>query len=64
MKKNPTKYLIAAQPEGIKSLYYNDNGEKVEIQFAKDFFSHGDAKEFATMHNIDLNKATNYIVIK
>jgi len=64
MKKNFTKYLIAAQPEGIGSLYYDDNGKKVEIQFAKEFFLRDDAEEFATRHNIDFNKATNYIVIK
>ena len=64
MKKNPTKYLIAAQPERIDSLYYDKNGSKVKKQFAKEFFTFGDAEDFAKKHNIDLNGTMKYIVIK
>ena len=62
--KKQIKYLIAAQPEGINSLYYDNNGKKVQKQFAKEFYTSGDAKEFALKHNIHLDGVLNYIVVK
>ncbi len=64
MKKNPIKYLIAAQPENINSLYYDKDGTKVQKQFANEFYTSEDAKDFAAKHKINLNGVTNYIVVK
>jgi hypothetical protein len=61
--KKVTMYVIAAQPERTGSLYYNENGEKAEKQFAKDFYGFEDAKEFAKEKNIELNEIS-YITVK
>ena len=64
MKKNIIKYMITAQPERPESLYYDEKGDKVEKQFATEFYSIEMAKDFAKEHNIDLNGTMNSIVVK
>ena len=63
MKKPQIKYVITAEPENPKSKYWDSGGKKTILPLAEEFYSFGDAKEFADTHGIVIDEM-NSIVVK
>jgi hypothetical protein len=64
VKKQPTKYVITAEPERANSKYWDSAGHKNILPLAAEFYSFFEAKQFADENGIEINGTLNSIVVK
>jgi len=64
MRKQPTKYVITAEPERPESKYWDPNGAKTILPLAAEFCSFSEAKQFADDNGIQIDGVMNSIVVK